>query len=405
MELPCLSHNDRNLAGKNADCRLVAQVSNLLTCAAWEAAQGIAGAQRRQGPRGQARGRERANRRLPAGRRWEAGTLLEPSTTSGLEIRDPADWKSALRTAHRANRTVVAQVSNLPCRRLPAGRGLARWGRLRLTGFVLGLLLALLPSARAVTNVFFSPTQTTNLVATNVNSDTIETAGYFFTLSRDKLFTGGVGLTNPIGRSLRIQWPDGLEAQAPTVGPNTGTGARITLTRADGHPFDIRRFTFRILGNTAGAGAMLEIMPLVNGEDALPDPLMYQATGFYGQTFTNVTPELSNYDTYKLKLYMDFALMNLTAVDPSPPPPTLAIQPEPTGFVTLSWTPTTGTKWILQERLNLTSGTWANAPSGWTNPVIIPTTLRANFYRLFNASTRTLEKRAGRESLGYEDGP
>jgi hypothetical protein len=38
---------------------------------------------------------------------------------------------------------------------------------------------------RAVTNVLFSITQTTNLVATNINSDTIETAGYLFTLSRN----------------------------------------------------------------------------------------------------------------------------------------------------------------------------------------------------------------------------
>jgi len=254
---------------------------------------------------------------------------------------------------------------------------------LRLTGFASGLLLAILPPACAVTNVFFSPTQTTNLVATNLNSDTLETEGYLFTLSRDKLFTGGYGLTNPIGRSLRIQWPDGLEAQALTTGPNRGSGARITLTRADGQPFDIRHFTFRLLGNTAGAGAMLEIMPLVNGEDALPEPLMYQATGFYGQTFSNATPELSNYDTYKIKLYADFALMSLTLVDPSPPPPTLVIQRQPAGVVTLSWEPATGTNWILRERATLTSGSWTNAPSGMTNPVTIPATMATKFYRLF----------------------
>lgn len=246
------------------------------------------------------------------------------------------------------------------------------------------LLAFTTPPAHAVTNVLFSATQTTNLVATNINSDTIETAGYLFTLSRDKLFTGGYGLTNPIGRSLRINWPDGLESQAITTGPNVGTGARITLTRADGQPFDIRRFTFRILGNTAGAGAMLEIMPLVNGEDAFPDPLMYQATGFYGQTFTNVTPELSGYGSYKLKLYVDFALMSLTQVDPSPPPPTLVIQSEPTGFVTLTWKPAIGTNWVLQERLSLSTGSWINSASEWTNPVVVPATLPTKFYRLFH---------------------
>lgn len=258
--------------------------------------------------------------------------------------------------------------------------GQARPGRLRLTGFAVWLLLATLHPARAVTNVFFSPAQTTNLVATNINSDTIQTEGYLFTLSRDRLFTGGG--TNPIGRFLSVNWPDGLQAQAPTIGPNTGTGARITLTRVDGQPFDIGRFVFRLLASTTGAGAMLEIMPLVNGEDALPDPLMYPATGYYGQTFTNVTPELSAYDTYKLKLYVDFALMSLTAVDPSPPPPTLGIQPEPDGLVTLTWPSDTGTNWMLQQRLSLSSDTWSNSPSGWTNPVSVPANLPAKFYRL-----------------------
>ncbi len=259
----------------------------------------------------------------------------------------------------------------------------ARFGRLRLTGFAVGLLLATLHPARAVTNVFFSPTQTTHLVATNINSDTIQTEGYLFTLSRDKLFTGGG--TNPIGRFLSVNWPDGLQAQAPTVGPNTGTGARITLTRVDGQPFDIRRFVFRLLASTTGAGAMLEIMPLVDGEDALPDPLMYQATGYYGQTFTNLTPELHAYDTYKLKLYVDFALMSLTAVDPSlppPPSPQLAIGPATAGSATLSWTPNEP-GWQLQENTNLLTTHWVNAPSGSTNPVVVPATLPTKFYRLF----------------------
>jgi hypothetical protein len=248
-------------------------------------------------------------------------------------------------------------------------------------GLFLLLAIATQP-VRAVTNVFFRFTQTTNLVATNISSDTIETEGYLFTLGRDKLFTGGYGLTNPIGRSLRIQWPDGLEAQAITTGPNLGVGARLTLTRVDGQPFDIQRFTFRILGNTGGAGAMLEVMPLLNGEDALPEPLMYQATGFYGQTFSNTTPELHGYDAYQFKLYVDFALMSLTAVDPSPPPPTLIITPTSPGYVTIAWTPATDAHWVLQERLSLATSAWTNSLSGATNPVVLPATQPARFYRL-----------------------
>ena len=69
-------------------------------------------------------------------------------------------------------------------------------------------------SAGGVTTVFFDASQTRNVVAAGVTSDTIRSEGYLFTVTRDKLFTGGVGLTNPIGRYIRVPWPLGLEAQA-----------------------------------------------------------------------------------------------------------------------------------------------------------------------------------------------
>lgn len=234
---------------------------------------------------------------------------------------------------------------------------------------------------RAVTTILFNASQTISLVATNMNTDTYATEGYLFTLSRDKLFTGGYGLTNPVGRPTPINWPTGLTAQAITVGPNMG-GARIDLTRADGQPFSIPYFVFRILGSTAGAGAMLEIMPLINGEDALPDPLMYQATGFYGQTFSNSTPELANYDAYKITLYMDFAMLNLSLVDPSAPPPSLSLSPSTNGQISLSWQ--SDTNWILQETLQMDSGVWTDAPSGSTHPIIVPAEPATKFYRLIH---------------------
>ncbi|MFN3409176.1 MAG: hypothetical protein ACK45B_09305 [Limisphaerales bacterium] len=67
----------------------------------------------------------------------------------------------------------------------------------------------------------------------------------------------------------------------------------------------------------------------------------------------------------------------------TPGAPTLTIAPASPGFATVSWTPATGTNWILQERLSLTAGTWTNSPSGWTNPVVVPATPPAKFYRLF----------------------
>jgi hypothetical protein len=67
----------------------------------------------------------------------------------------------------------------------------------------------------------------------------------------------------------------------------------------------------------------------------------------------------------------------------TPGAPTLYITNAAAGWATLWWTPSTGTNWVLQERLNLTTGAWSNVPSGPTNPVTVPATLPAKFYRLF----------------------
>lgn len=175
------------------------------------------------------------------------------------------------------------------------------------------------PAGAAVT-VFFDPSQTATLVDSGVTSDTISSSGYLFFCTRDKLFTGGTG--EPIGRSLRVDWPEGVEAQAVTTPPPgvTDHKARMTLQRVDGAVFDLTSFTVKILASTSGAGAALEIMPLVNGEDAFADPIAFDVTGYYGQTFSydtspnpfGSTALLVGYDTYKLALYVDFALVALT---------------------------------------------------------------------------------------------
>jgi len=66
----------------------------------------------------------------------------------------------------------------------------------------------------------------------------------------------------------------------------------------------------------------------------------------------------------------------------TPGAPTLTIVPASPGFATVSWTPPSGTNWVLQQAAAVT-GPWTNAPSGWTNPVTVPTTLPTKFYRLF----------------------
>lgn len=193
------------------------------------------------------------------------------------------------------------------------------------------ICIACCAPALATTVTFFDPSQIATLVAEGTTWDRIRSNGYYFTYTRDKLFTGGIG-PDPIGRSVRIPWPQGVEAQAITTPPPgvTDYKARITLSRVDGDIFDLTAFTAKLLANTAGAGGSIEIMPLLKGEDGFNDPLYFNATGYYGQTFSyDETPNylgstalLKGFDTYKIGLYVDFALVGLALEGaPIPPPP------------------------------------------------------------------------------------
>lgn len=219
-------------------------------------------------------------------------------------------------------------------------------------------------AAQAATAVFFDSSQSTNLVASGTTSDTIGTEGYLFTVTRDKLFTGGVGLTNPVGRYIRVPWPDGLEAQAVTAGPVL-SAARITIQRQDGLPFALESFIVQLLANTAGAGGSLEIMPLLNGEDGLPNPFTYDATGYAGRQFTNDTPELAGFEAYQMTLYVDYALMRLTVVDASPPRPTLDLVQLDPATLQLSW-PTNAAGYALELATHLSAQAWSPVTNGIT---------------------------------------
>jgi hypothetical protein len=170
-------------------------------------------------------------------------------------------------------------------------------------------------AADAATITFFNPSQTATLVAEGVTSTTISSEGYLFTYTRDKLSGGGTG------RPERVSWPDGVEAQGLTVDP-TGK-AEITLSRLDATVFDISAFTVQLLGSTAATGAAFEVMPLVNGQDGFPDPVAFDASGFPFQMFSynTQTPQstlpLTGFDTYRMSLFVDFALRGLTLVDAS----------------------------------------------------------------------------------------
>ncbi|TWU30296.1 PEP-CTERM sorting domain-containing protein [Bythopirellula polymerisocia] len=172
----------------------------------------------------------------------------------------------------------------------------------------------------ASTVVFFDSSQIATNVASGVTSDTISSNGFLFTYTRDKLFTGGIG-PDPIGRTVRVPWPEGIEAQGVTTPPpgSNSQKAQIFIERVDGHVFDLTSFTAKLLANTAGAGGSIEIMPLLSGEDAFNDPLYFNATGYYGQSFSydtspnylGSTALLKNFDSYIVNLYVDFAFTAL----------------------------------------------------------------------------------------------
>ena len=227
-------------------------------------------------------------------------------------------------------------------------------------------------AARAVTTVFFNSSQTTNLVSTNATSDTISSEGYLFTYTRDKFFTGGT--TNPPGRYVRIFWPDGLEAQYVTAGPTPGK-AKITVRRVDGAVFDLTAFSAKLLASP-GAGRAIEIVPFLNGEEPLNDPLTFDvSSGYYGSvhSFDTTTPSyigstaaLTNYDAYVLNLTLDFALVSLTVVDASIPPPVLAVSQLDVGLIEISW-PVEAIDYTLESTTNLPATVWSPV----TNNVVI----------------------------------
>ena len=224
------------------------------------------------------------------------------------------------------------------------------------------LLLGAL-DAPAVTTVFFNSAQATTLVSTNATSDTLQSEGYLFTYTRDKLFTGGTSTI--IGRPVRVDLPTGLEAQYVTAGPNPAK-ASITVRRVDGAVFDLPAFSVRLLANP-GAGRAIEIVPFLNGEEPLNDPLPFDvSSGYYGstQSFDATTPAhigstaaLTNYDAYAITLTLDYALTAITLVDASIPPPVLDIQRLNGGGFDLSW-PEQAAGYALESAPDLATPAW-----------------------------------------------
>ena len=62
--------------------------------------------------------------------------------------------------------------------------------------------------------------------------------------------------------------------------------------------------------------------------------------------------------------------------------PLLTIAPATPGNATISWSPNTP-GFVLQETWSLATANWTNSLSGATNPVVVPASVPAKFYRLF----------------------
>ncbi len=257
---------------------------------------------------------------------------------------------------------------------------------------VAGVCAIFCAQAQAVTTVFFNAAQTATVVATNMTSTTIRSSGYLFTYSLDNWWypTIFIGPGTPTGRPVNVTWPNGVDAQTLTAGP-TGSltsqiSATITIKRIDGLPFDLTTFTGKILGNTAATGAAFEIMPQFNGQDAFVNPLMFDATGYAGNSFTHLTPTLTGFDTYNISLWIDFALTGLTLVDASLPPPTLRISLTSSNYFRLSW-PTNSTGFTVQQNSNLGTTNWVSATNavsivGTNNQGMRPRLTGTSFFRL-----------------------
>jgi hypothetical protein len=204
--------------------------------------------------------------------------------------------------------------------------------------------LACLNSVHGATLTFFNASQTATNVASGATSGTIRCGAYLLTYTLDKWWYPAIsiGPGTPTGRPVSMTWPTGVQAQTLTAGPSgtlpAQTAATIIIKRADGTPFDLKSFTGKILGNTAGAGASFEIMPSLNSVDGFVDPLMFDATGYGGSSFSYSTPTLTGFDAYNISLWMDYALTALTLVDADPVgPPALLVSMSSSNQVRIAW--------------------------------------------------------------------
>lgn len=101
---------------------------------------------------------------------------------------------------------------------------------------------------------------------------------------------------------------------------------------------------------------------------------VYSLSGTIGQPDAGATMSGGQYTLVGGFWALPFAIQEAGA-------PTLAIEPFGSSQARISWTPNTP-GFVLQENVNLSTDTWVDAPSGTSNPAIVPATLPLKAYRL-----------------------
>ena len=101
---------------------------------------------------------------------------------------------------------------------------------------------------------------------------------------------------------------------------------------------------------------------------------VYSLSGTIGQPDAGATMIGGQYSLVGGFWALPFAIQD-------PGSPTLAIEPFGSGQARISWSPNTP-GFVLQENANLSTGNWMDAPSGSSNPAIVPATLPIKAYRL-----------------------
>jgi hypothetical protein len=263
-------------------------------------------------------------------------------------------------------------------------------------------------SLHAVTTVLFDGTQAIQLTSEGTTSDTYTTEGYIITVTHDKLYTGGGSV--PIGRSLNVLWPEGMNAQGlhDLPDPNSPTKATLSISRVDGLPFALNAFSAKLLGSTASGGGSIEVTPVINdGPGPEPDTVPFFLNNpNYGQlnsfntsqnaayTYNSSQTGGPYYDKYKFTLYVDYAITSLTLVDASsaapqaPAPPAPAISRTSANNYKLAW-PGANFDYTVQTCTDLTNNSWGPYVSmryleGNSNVVNVVSTDTQRYFRLAN---------------------